>query len=403
MHTRRFVSISALGLITIAGYGTWFYAFGVLLDPILIDTGWAESTLTAGFGAGLAAGGILSMPAGRALDRFGSRPMFMAAATLSLAGLWLGSLAPSSLGFATATGVASAVLASLTFYHVTQPTAVRVAPDEPAKAIAILTVYGAVASTIYLPVAALLVDRVGWRSALRTMAVVSTLVLVVGAAVVKEEQRAERGSGGPGLRTALADAYIRRFVIAWTTMGFAVGIILVYQVPLMTDAGLPLATAAALAGARGAAQMTGRIPLNPIVRRLGSRRSLRLAYACIIVGVGLLAISSSVLVGAIYALVAGFGIGAASPLLGIHADEIFDRNRLGMFMGFLGAVGAMATAAGPALAGAIADATGERRWAAALALVTAVAAFLLLTPGAPGEAMTAHPRDRGEAGQQRPG
>jgi len=380
MDARRFTSISALGLVTIAGYGTWFYAFGVLLDPILLDTGWAESTLTAGFGVGLALGGILSMPAGRALDRFGSRPMFALAAVVTLAGLWSGSFATSSLGFAVPTAVASAALASLTFYHVTQPTSVRVAPDEPTKAIAILTVYGAVSSTIYLPVAALLVDHLGWRSGLRTMATVSVLVMIGAALIVREEERAVRGAPGPGIRDAMRDPYIRRFVIAWTTMGIAVGIILVYQVPLMTDAGLPLATAAALAGARGAAQMTGRIPLSPIVRRLGSRRSLRLAYACIVAGVALLAVSGNIVIGAVYALVAGFGIGAASPLLGIHADEVFDRNRLGMFMGFLGAVGAVATAAGPAVAGALADATGERRWAAVLAIVTAIAAYLLLGP-----------------------
>jgi len=40
VNRRRFFSISALGIATIAAYGTWFYAFGVLLDPIILDTGW---------------------------------------------------------------------------------------------------------------------------------------------------------------------------------------------------------------------------------------------------------------------------------------------------------------------------------------------------------------------------
>ena len=52
--------IGVLGIITIAVYGSWFYSFGVLLDPIIADTGWSEpavaavfssSTVVAGFGA----------------------------------------------------------------------------------------------------------------------------------------------------------------------------------------------------------------------------------------------------------------------------------------------------------------------------------------------------------------
>lgn len=378
MNRRRFLSISALGFITIAAYGTWFYSFGVLLDPIILDTGWTESSLTTAFAVGLAGGGVASLPAGRALDRFGSRPMFVVAAVVSTAGLWLGSNATSPLTFGIFTAIASAALASLAFYHITQPTSVRVAPDQPAKAIAILTIYGAVASTIYLPAAAYLVDRYGWRPTIQMMATATGIILIIAAAIVREEERPKRDPSAPGLKAALADPEVRRFAVAWSTMGVAVGIILVYQVPLMTDAGLPLATASALAGARGAAQILGRIPMSAMVRRLGSRRSLRLAYGFTIAGLGLLALSSSVVVGAIYALVAGFGIGAASPLAGVYADEVFDRNRLGMFMGFLGAVGAVAVAAGPAMAGVIADATGTRTWALVLAAVASVSAFLLM-------------------------
>lgn len=380
MNARRFVSISALGMVTIAAYGAWFYAFGVLLDPILTDTGWSESSLTGAFGLGLALGGLLSIPAGRTLDRIGSGPIFACAAVVSLSGLWIASTTSSVLVFTVSSSVASAVLSALGFYHVTQPTAVRVAPDEPARAIAWLTIYGAVSSTIYLPLAAFLVRRYEWRSAVQIMAVTTAVVLLGAALVVREEERPVRQTGGPGLLAAMRDPYLRRFATAYGMIGFAVGVVLVYQVPLMTAGGLPLATAATLAGARGAAQLTGRVPLGPIVARLGARRSLRMSYGFIIAGIALLAVSGSVVVGAVYALVAGFGIGAASPLSGIHADEVFDRTRLGMFMGFLGAVGALTTAAGPAVAGAIADATGDRWWAIVVGGTAAVAAFSLLGP-----------------------
>ena len=62
-------SITLLGLVTIAAYGTWYYAFGVLLDPILQDTGWSESALSATFALSAAGGGLAAMPAGRLLDQ----------------------------------------------------------------------------------------------------------------------------------------------------------------------------------------------------------------------------------------------------------------------------------------------------------------------------------------------
>ncbi len=41
--------IGVLGVITITVYGSWYYAFGVLLDPIIADTGWSEAVLTTSF------------------------------------------------------------------------------------------------------------------------------------------------------------------------------------------------------------------------------------------------------------------------------------------------------------------------------------------------------------------
>ena len=54
-------SVGILGVLTICTYGCWYYAFGVLLDPILEDTGWRESTLAASFSAGQIVIGLSSL------------------------------------------------------------------------------------------------------------------------------------------------------------------------------------------------------------------------------------------------------------------------------------------------------------------------------------------------------
>lgn len=378
MNRRRLISISALGAVAIAAYGAWFYAFGVLLDPIILDTGWSETGLTSGFGAGMAVGGLLALPAGRLLDHVGSRPMFLVAAAVSTSALWAGAGASSLVPFLVATGLANSTLSSLGFYHITQTTAVRVAPDEPAKAIALLTIYGAFASAIFLPLAAVLVEANGWRTTTRVLGLIVGVVLTVAAVVVKEEERADRTLVRAGVRAGLRDPTVRKFSAAVALSGVMAGVLLVYQVPLMTAAGLPLATASWFAGARGAAQLTGRLPLAFIVRRLGERRSLVLAYTSSTVGVLLLALSGNVLVASAFALAAGFGIGAASALQGIYADVVFDRSELGAMMGFLTLLGGLSGAIGPAAAGALADITGTRMWALVIAGVSGIAAVALL-------------------------
>ena len=383
-------TILLLGLVTIASYGAWFYAFGVLFDPILDDTAWPESGLAATFSLAAAIGAISSIPAGRFVDRFGSRLSFLTAAAVSTVGLWSASTADDFLAFAIPAVIGGSALQGLAFYHVTQATAVRAAPDEPTRAIALLTIYGAFSSAIYLPLAAYLVGSVGWRETMRILVVGTAVVLVVGAVFVREGPRTPRArtapAFGPGFRTPAA----KRFVIGSALAGFAVGAMLVYQVPLMTGAGLSVGVAAWMAGARGAAQITGRIPLSLIVARIGARSSLRLSFAMITASVLLLSMAGNVVIALIYVAVAGFGIGANSPLQGIYANELFDKANLGASMGVITMSFGLSSAVGPVVVGLLADVSGNRWWGVALAILAGMAAVSVMrADDAPVEAVSA--------------
>src|SRR5262245_1219982 len=129
--------ISMLGLATIAAYGAWYYAFGVLLDPLLAETGWPEGVVSATFALSAAAGGLGALPGGRRLGRVGARPVLLLAGGTWVVALFLASAAGSPAVFAVTGGLGGAALAALGFYHVTQTTAVRVAPDRAARAISL--------------------------------------------------------------------------------------------------------------------------------------------------------------------------------------------------------------------------------------------------------------------------
>jgi predicted MFS family arabinose efflux permease len=240
--------------------------------------------------------------------------------------------------------------------------AVRVSPRSEDRAIAILTIWGAFASPIYIPLSAWLVTQLDWRTTLRLLAVSTTLALLVGAVMIDTRRREDAhrpsivGHVGQSLRSARA----RRLLISQGLAGIGVGTILVYQVPAMTSAGLALGAASFWAGFRGFAQLGGRLPLMPIVSRVGVATTLRIAYTAIAIGSLALAFASNPLLAATYAIAAGFGIGAVSPLIGMHSKNVFGETSMGTAMGLVTLVFLLASAAGPLVTATFADITGSR-------------------------------------------
>lgn len=354
--------IAVLGLITISVYGSWFYAFGVLLDPIIADTGWSETAVAAVFSSSAVISGFGSLAGGWLLDRIGSRLVFAMAALIGGGAFWIASGAESPAVFAIGAAIGGGVLASLGFYHVTQTAAVRISDGQQDRAIAVLTIWGAFASAIYIPLAAWLLGIFDWRGTLRLLALSAVVALIAGSLTIDTRVRRPREKSRivaemmPALKTGRA----RRFLFSQALAGIGVGTILVYQVPAMTSAGLALSAASFWAGFRGFAQLGGRLPLMPIVRRLGIAGALRLSYVMIALGSIALAFAGNPLLAAAYALMAGFGIGAVSPLVGMHSKNIFHGAGLGTAMGLMNLVFQLSNAVGPTGAAWIAEGTGSR-------------------------------------------
>ncbi len=372
--------VAVLGLITIAVYGSWFYSFGVLLDPIIADTGWSEPAVASAFSASSLVAGFGALAGGWFLDRWGSRLVFASAAVFGGGALLVAAVADTTASFAIAGAIGGGVLASLGFYHVTQTAAVRISPGLEDRAIAVLTIWGAFASVIYIPMTAWLVTALDWRPTLTILAISTALALILGVVTIdtRPRQTAERPPLLREVGRSVRSGRSLRFLTSQALAGIGVGTILVYQVPAMTTAGLALGAASFWAGFRGFAQLGGRLPLMPLVRRLGVANSLRLAYVAIAVGSIALAFSGNQILAAVYAVFAGFGIGAVSPLVGMHSKNVFGEASLGTAMGFVSLVFLLANSIGPVTAAWVADATGSRALPVAISGVIVVAAALVV-------------------------
>ncbi|HUK76527.1 MAG TPA: MFS transporter, partial [Thermoleophilia bacterium] len=159
--------ISALGLLTIVTYGACYYAYGVLIQPIGADMHWPPAALGAIFSAVLLITGVGGILAGGLLDRAGEQPLFLLAATAGAGAMLVASFQTGLLPFAIAYAGGCGLVGALGFYHITQSVAARAAPAEPARAIIWLTLIGALAGPIYLPLTGWLVEAAGWRNAIR--------------------------------------------------------------------------------------------------------------------------------------------------------------------------------------------------------------------------------------------
>jgi len=372
-----------LGLVTITAYGSWFYGFGVLIGPIQEDLGWSTSTLGATFAAAQVIAGLGAFVAGRLLDRFGAIGPFAVQALLGGGPLLAATWADSVMVFAVLYAVGGGVMGATGFYHVTTVAAGRLHPEAPAKAIAKLTLIGAFCSPILLPLTAFVVETQGWRIGARMLAVMALVGAVTGSTLKRQAAaEAQTRSDKPvaAMLAALRSPAVRRMFFAYVVGGVAFATIAVYQVPIMTHAGLSLGLAGTLAGFRGLCQVLGRVGLTGALSRWGSAPLLLAAYAVSAGGVLLLLIGE-VAAALVFAVLAGAGFGAVSPLQAIHSRDRFAAGDLGLLMGMQGAVVGLAGGLGPLLGGALRDATGSWTWVVIAAAVSLVlAATQMRTP-----------------------
>lgn len=373
---RRWSGVVALGLLTITAYGSWFYGFGVLIDAIGEDESWGTATLGLTYGAAQVITGLGAFAGGRLLDRWGGVGPFVVQASVGAGCLLVATWATDPAVFAVLYGAGAGVVGATGFYPVTTAAAARLHPDRPDRAIAVLTIIGAFASPIYLPATAWLVAATDWRTTGRVLAVGAMVGAVAAAATIRGRGASEGAtrSARPltAMRLAVARPEVRRMLVVYGAAGLAYSSVLVYQVPILTSAGLGLAAAGFVGGLRGFCQIFGRIGLTGAVERVGAGRLLRVAYAISAVGV-LFLLVGSVPAGVVYGVAAGVSLGATSPLQAMYSRQHFDGGDLGLLMGLQGAAFGVAGGIGPLVGGVLHDLTGS--WTPAVVMAVAALAF----------------------------
>jgi MFS family permease len=266
---KRGTLVTALGLIQIISWGSSYYLPAVLAKPIVTDTGWSLPWVVGGLSLGLLAGGVASPYVGRTIEHRGGRLVLSGSSILFALGFGSLSLA-TSLPVYLAAWLLIGLAMGCGLYDATFATLGRIYGQKARPVIAMLTVFGGLASTVCWPLSAFLTAELGWRGACLVYAVVHLVFCLPlnlfmlprgnpAPSSIAADQAAPPplpGGGPSGRRRTV------QFVLLATIVTLNSGLVAVISVHLLSilqTRGMGLAAAVALGALIGPSQVGARL------------------------------------------------------------------------------------------------------------------------------------------------
>ncbi len=360
--------VAAIGF---TGPGMQTIAMGPFIHPLQEAFGWSRAQISLGLTVSTFTSGLLVIPFGLLIDRWGPRRVALIGATLL-------PIVFAMLGTATGTMPNWILLwIALAFGNLCTATTVwtsAVATRFDAGrglAIAVTVSGGAVGAVIYPPLVTALIEGLGWRSAFAALGglwalVVFPLVFLFfrGAYDGKGRQAAlaRPADERPGLtmRQAVRRPAFYALLLAGSTFSFATLSIIYHFTPILTDHGAEPLRAAGFASLIGAAAFVGRVGGGWLLDRFPGHLVGAVAYLLPIPAALLLLFAGgdpAAQVGA--ALLLGLTMGGELDVVTYLVTRYFGLRHLGVILGAMMAAIAVGMGLGPVSAGAVFDHFGS--------------------------------------------
>jgi MFS family permease len=379
-HDRRLVFwLSLAQLIT---WGSVFYTFALLLEPVERELGLSRAQSSLAFSLALLAEGVCAYPVGRWIDRGHERAVMTGGSLLVAATLAWHAHIDSVASFYGAWLVLGAALAA-TLYTPVFAVVTRRYPQDFRRAIITMTFLGGLASSVFIPLSAWLIGSLGWRQALLVLAAVHLLVCAPLHALCLRNApppALTRTASGHSPATLLRSApflLIGVFVVGMMAITAAIP---PHLISLLRESGLREAWVIAIPAAIGLMQVLGRLLLYFFEHRFDLHVANRvipvlipLALAALIAG------AASPAAGLLFVLLYGLGNGMLTIVKGTAVAQYVSREHVASLNGALGLPQAVSRALAPLLLGVLWTREAGYRWGLALLLlVGGVSVFALV-------------------------
>jgi hypothetical protein len=368
--------IAALGVGQIVCWGTLYYSFPLMAEPMAQEFALSKTEVYGALGVGLAAAGLAAYPVGAAIDRGHGRAVMAGGAVFAalLLAVWGTCVVGIWSLYALFVGVGLAQ--AMTMYEPAFAVVARRFGADARAGVTALTLWGGFAGTVFIPLIQLLLDHVGRRDALLTLAGLMLLF-----AAVPFYRVIDAGADGLPASTPAAgpqDDIVGRALRRPVFWGLAVAFTVYYGLfsgisfhlyPMLLERGCDAATVVAVLAIIGPSQVLGRLA----IWLAAARRSIRVIGS---VTVAVFSLSLLLLwrsppdfaALALFAVVYGAANGIMTIVRGMAVPEMLTRQAYGAINGVLAAPSIIAKAVAPAAAAWLWSVAGSYDGAAPLAL-----------------------------------
>ena len=358
------------------------YSFGAFLVPVSDELGAGRPATSGVFATTTCALFALGALSGPAVDRFGPRRVVLVGAASLGLGLLLMSSADSLWQAYVGHGLGVGLAVACTYVPLV---AVVGGWFERHRTLAIgIAVSGIGLGTLLVaPLAAALIEQLGWRTAYRVLGGVGVVVVLAVAVVVRPVPVAAGAERVPGLAARLRTPTYVRLYLAGVLLSVVLFVPFVQLPSYAESRGTGEVAAAALVGLIGAASIVGRLALGAAAARLGVLRTYQGCFAVMTGSFLLWTGSPGYPRLALLAVLLGVGYGGFVALGPPLMAELFGVRGLGGLLGVLYTSAALGSAVGPPAAAALVEAAGGYTAVVLVALVVggaATAVTLTISP-----------------------
>jgi MFS family permease len=321
-------ALIALCVSEITSWGALYYAFPVVLADLTRTSGWSPQQTTAAFSTGLVISALAGVPVGRLLDRHGPRLVMTTGSMVGAGALVAVAMAPTLPWFFaawTAVGLAQSML----LYTPAFSALTRWYGPRRVTALTTLSLVAGLSSTVFAPVVAVLVARLGWRDTYLVLAVLLGAITIpphglLLTAAWPGGRRRQRSDAPPGyVRSVVGDPRFILLVAAMVLAAFGMYAANINLVPLLTGQGISNELAAVALGLAGMGQVLGRLVYPVLTRRTSPRTR---AVGVMVAGAGTVALLAAILRFASAVLAAAILAGAVRGIYTLlQATALSDR------------------------------------------------------------------------------
>jgi MFS family permease len=370
--------VAALGVTQITAWGSIYYSFALLMEPLQAELGATKGVVVGAFSLALLLSGLLGPLVGRVIDRRGGREVMAVSSMLggaSLVALAYVDSVPALYAVWTLLGVAMAG----TLYDPAFAVLARAFRRDYRKAITGLTLFGGFANTVFWPFTAWLMERYGWREAMMILGALNVIVCVplhlfaLPPARIRTVESSFTAQPPASFAGVVRDRRFYLLCAAFTGNALVFSAMSVHMIAMLSAKGLTAIDAALVGAMVGPMQVTGRVLELMFGRQISPSKVGLLAMVLLPLSLLLFLIAKdSMPLFALFAFCYGAGNGVMTIVRGTIPAELYGTDHYGAINGAMAAPVLISKATGPLAAAALYASAGG--YVEVVLVLTAIAA-----------------------------